>query len=355
MDPKWVGRKEELRKLCNNIAVCPVCREPVICKFGPERIHHFAHSPSANCPGDLETEEHMRGKAILYDFLQYRYKDLAEIDLECVLSGLSTLCDILIKFPNGKRWAIEFYSGHVKEAKLKEKIDYYDKEKIDVLWLITDQRFKKIENDCLKIKSAERSLIRNTGIDRFYPSDWYKIIVKQKVDYPIPKHGINRGSLYYFSVENKSVIIARGIKETGHVAIFKYGTILEGALKEIVISAMRNVWCFEQETDWRSKLKEAEETLEGIRKDKELAIEKLAKKRKQEIYPSKSALLGYSKDAQQNWPLMEIHQNDSQILSQQQVKYICIECNRELFVEDMVMYKLDTKKGSCRDCMRKKS
>jgi len=346
IDPNWIGRKEELRKLCNNIAVCPVCLEPIICKFGIERIHHFAHSRSANCPGEHETEEHMKGKAILYDFLQGRYKDLAEIELECVLPGLSTLCDIIIKFPDGKRWAVEFYSGHIKEAKLKEKIDYYNKENIEVLWLISSKSINKITSKCLKIKSAERNLIQDTGIDRFYPIDWYKKIVEQKIDYPIPKRGINRGSLYYFSVENKSIIIARGLKDTAHITIFDAGDILEGALQDIIISERRNVWCFGQETDWRSKLNQAEETLKCIKNEREIVRKKLAETKEIDY-----GLSRYSKGNHQKWPKTNGNPEESQILSQNEVIYTCTICNRQLPERDMPIRKLDTRKGSCRDCL----
>lgn len=72
-DRQWDNNKEEFRHICNENAVCPICKEPIICKFGPVMIHHFAHKHYSNCPGNHESEEHMLGKKMLYDFMQTRY------------------------------------------------------------------------------------------------------------------------------------------------------------------------------------------------------------------------------------------------------------------------------------------
>jgi len=67
-DPNWDDRKAEYRVLCNEQAVCPICQERIICRFGEIRQHYFAHRHNSDCPGDHDTEEHMTGKAILYVF-----------------------------------------------------------------------------------------------------------------------------------------------------------------------------------------------------------------------------------------------------------------------------------------------
>ena len=56
LDEDWDNRKEELRTLLNNKAVCLLCNEPIICKFGSEKIHHFAHSHNSDCPSTKDNE-----------------------------------------------------------------------------------------------------------------------------------------------------------------------------------------------------------------------------------------------------------------------------------------------------------
>jgi competence CoiA-like predicted nuclease len=81
-DERYEECKEEFRRICNANAVCPICRESIICKFGPIMIHHFAHRHNSDCPGNHETIEHMLGKKLLYDFLHDRYGDKGKVELE---------------------------------------------------------------------------------------------------------------------------------------------------------------------------------------------------------------------------------------------------------------------------------
>ncbi len=72
-DPAWDERKEEYREICNEHALCPICKAHVTCKFGQIKQHHFAHRCNSDCPGSNDTVEHMQGKAILHDFITFRY------------------------------------------------------------------------------------------------------------------------------------------------------------------------------------------------------------------------------------------------------------------------------------------
>lgn len=69
-DSNWNDNKEEYRRIFNEGAVCPFCKESIICKFGDQRIHHFTHRRQSDCPGSKDIQEHMLGKALLYDFFK---------------------------------------------------------------------------------------------------------------------------------------------------------------------------------------------------------------------------------------------------------------------------------------------
>lgn len=115
-DPDWDHRKEEYRARCNEQAVCPICQERIICKFGEINQHHFAHRHNTDCPGSHDTEEHMTGKAILYGFLMARYGHEATVDLEYYIPELKTTGDLLVQFQDGRKWAVEFYCGGKTQA-----------------------------------------------------------------------------------------------------------------------------------------------------------------------------------------------------------------------------------------------
>lgn len=109
--------KEELRKMCNERAVCLVCKEPVICKFGNIRVHHFAHKTRSNCPKSRKTEEHMRGKSILYDFAKERFGINSQIEIEYYLEELQDKIDVLVVTENKRKIAFEFFAVILTRSK----------------------------------------------------------------------------------------------------------------------------------------------------------------------------------------------------------------------------------------------
>ncbi|WP_304543289.1 competence protein CoiA [Desulforamulus aquiferis] len=361
-DLAWENRKEELREMCNNQALCPICFEPVICKFGHVKIHHFAHSNRANCPGNQETEEHMKGKALLFSFLQSRFKDKAEVEIEALLPGLSSPCDILIKYPDGRCWAVEFYCGHIKVATLREKLDYYRQKKIDDLWLVSGERYKIIPSENrLKVKSIDRNLIKDTGIDRFYANKWYQNIVENKIVFELPKNGTTKGSINYFFTSENKIVMARALKETDHVTVYLPGDLLEGKIEEVCISEKRNVWFFEQEKDWKDKYAEAERVLAELKATREkqkgqnkVFVESRIRQgskpnqhqpwlpRERYPKPHVSPIIGLSEKKVQNYPPMGAG------------KYCCTNCGGEFYERDMVTYYKLSKEGICRECMKRR-
>lgn len=180
-DPNWDGRKEEYRKLCNDQAVCPICLERIVCKFGEINQHHFAHRHNSDCPGSTkESEEHIAGKSILYEFLMARFGYEASIDLEHYIPELKMICDIMVEFHDGRKWAVEFLC-HGKEKDLNKKILFYDDHEIMTSWIISKQLYKEFNSGCaVVINQWERRLLADTGIDKFYIGAWYNKIVNSK-------------------------------------------------------------------------------------------------------------------------------------------------------------------------------
>lgn len=145
-DPAWDGRKKEYRALCNEQAVCPICLERIVCKFGEINQHHFAHRHNNECPGDKDSEEHRAGKAILYEFIKMRFDHEASIDLKHYIPELKMICDIMVEFHDGRRWAVEFYCGG-KEKDILDKITFYDQHDIMTTWIISHQQYREYSSD----------------------------------------------------------------------------------------------------------------------------------------------------------------------------------------------------------------
>jgi competence CoiA-like predicted nuclease len=213
-DSDWNDRKEEYRSICNERAVCRICQGRIVCRFGEIRIHYFAHHRNDGCPGDHDTEEHMHGKDILYNFLQLRYGHEASIDMEHYFPEIKMTCDFLIEFNDGRRWALEFECGSCKETDLKKKLQYYNDHEIETTWLLSKKLHKEFPELGVRISRREQLLIVNTGIDKLHIEDWYTQIVVNRQRRALPKDSHRRGSLIYFDVEQKEIIILRAIQVT---------------------------------------------------------------------------------------------------------------------------------------------
>lgn len=264
-DPAWDGRKEEYRAFCKG-AVCKHCQEPIICGFGEKNRHYFAHSRNNNCPGSNDTEEHMVGKEILYNFLMARYSQEANIELEYHIPILNTICDIFIEFNNGRKWAVEFYCGD-KEQNLRNKIQYYKDNKIETTWLVSQSLYKEyIPGNSVKLNVRERLLINNkTGIDKLYTcGNWHEQICVMHIRRSLPRDRDDLGSIMYLDFEQKELRILRALESTAHVTIYDYVSLLHGPLNEIRIKFKKKDgvnWYFEQEKELWGKYSEAEAVL----------------------------------------------------------------------------------------------
>jgi hypothetical protein len=373
-DPIWDGRKEELRVLCNGRAVCPVCSEPIICKFGQHRIHHYAHSRGADCPGNRETIEHLLGKDLLYKFLKEHLGDLAEVEVEYPLPELHSTCDLLIRLPDDRYRAVEFFCGQWKEKELRDRLDYYQSKAIEVVWLISINRYQVQENlqTNIKLRVQERLLLASSGLDKFYVNDWYKKIVLQGEYFPLPTDDSAGGTLNFFDVEGKKLKIIRDVNPSGCVTTYRIGAVIEGSLDEVQISLKRHVWYLKKEEVWKERWLLAKELFAEMKAKKEADDKEYARNWFGDFdNPRKLGLNGSLNDAGvgqvrkkvdervANQAAQELegivsgnNSRDSWPAVEDVAEYHCSKCDGLFFEADMVSYKLDTKEGLCRECSR---
>lgn len=356
-DPNWNDRKEEYRALCNNQAVCPICQEKIICRFGEINQHHFAHRRNNDCPGNNDTKEHMIGKAILYDFLLERYGGEGSIELEYYIPELKMTCDFIVNFHDGRKWAVEFYCGG-KVEDLKNKINFYDEQGIMVTWLLSQQLYREYDSGkALKISTSERLLISNTGIDKYYIGDWYKRIVidGQKTSLPLDRD--SWGSLIYLSIEKKELRIFRALHRSHH-NIYYYHQLLKGALDEVIIRFKRKWgvnWYFEQEKELGNKYTEAQKVLKELRvsdncRQNVNTINRI--RLEQGKYAPKSYNIRF------NSPLDNYHYRNDWDLKEPEtprIRYQCIHCQKEFNSGGMVhIFHYNEPEGICRECSKKR-
>jgi DNA-directed RNA polymerase subunit RPC12/RpoP len=379
-DHLLADKKEAYRKLWNEQALCPICQEHIKCRFGLVNQHHFAHRHTSDCPGDHDTAEHRDGKIILYEFLLSRYGHEANIDIEHYFTDIKMTCDFLIEFKDGRRWALEFDCGICKETDLKKKLQYYNDHEIKTTWLIAKKFLKEYAELGVRISRREQLLIVNTGIDKLYIEDWYTQIVVNRQRRALPKDSHSRGSLIYFDVEQKEIIILRAIRPEDHHNVFYYGSLLRGSLKDVCIKTKKNkwgvVWYFAQEKELWPKYKEAEKVLkelesEHLRHQKlraEVEAKQSADRRKEYsddfrrgTYGTGSAGNGKRFPGFEETQGRDGRQDDfgydsgwGTKAAASPLKYRCIYCGREFKSGDMVIIPhYNIPEGTCRECGRK--
>jgi hypothetical protein len=351
-DPAWQDRKEEYRSICNARAVCAICQERILCKFGDINIHHFAHQHNANCPGNQDTEEHMLGKNILYEFLVAEYGHEASIELEHYFPEVNIICDILVEFKDGRTWAVEFYCGG-KGQDINKKIDYYYDQRIRTTWLLSKNMFVPFEKSkAVKIQKKVQEFITKTGIDKYYIGDWYTQIVVNKRRVPLPRDHDSLGTIMYFDVENREMTILRALLRGSHYNEYCYGGIIKGLLDSIVIKYKEKWgfnWYFEQEKEGIDKYKKAGEVLKQLQQqEKPLKIDHSPR-----IYRNKySAYASYASDIPKT-PAKEWKEDNKVVFPE---KYRCIECGNEYSFGGMsIIPHANEPIGTCSRCVRSRS
>lgn len=351
-DNAWQDRKEEYRTICNARAVCPICQERILCKFGEINIHHFAHQHNTNCPGNHDTEEHMLGKDILYDFLVARYGDEASIELEHYFPEANIICDLFVEFSDGRTWALEFYCGD-KGQDINKKITYYSNQNIKTTWLLSKNMFGHFEEDpAVKIQRKAQALIANTGIDKYYVGDWYTHIVVNKRRVPLPRDNDSLGSIMYFDVETKELTILRALRRGAHYNEYCYGGILKGSIDNIIIkdkSKWGVNWYFSQEKEWLDRYNEAERVSQELKeKEKPIKLDHFSGT----IRKYNSSHVSYAADSYKA-PSIEREEDNRVVLPK---KYRCIECGDEYDFGGMTSIPHANEPiGTCSKCARSRS
>jgi len=357
-DPAWDHRKGEYRALCNEQAVCPICQERIICKFGEINQHHFAHRHNTDCPGSHDTEEHMTGKAILYVFLMARYGHEATVDLEYYIPELKTTCDLLVQFQDGRKWAVEFYCGGKAQA-LRDKINYYEEQNILTSWLLSQQLCKDNSSEKTVIISArDKLLIDKTGIDKYYIGEWYKRIVINRQRTDLPLDGSSEGTLMYLDVEQKELRIFRALQSEYHHNTYHYGSLLQGPLDEIVIKFSKTWgvnWYFEHEKELSGKYDEAKKVLKELPirvyiRNNDNNFNTVKSERKKYVPPNHNAEFTSPYDNfsyRSDWGVKDAETP--------KMRYRCVICQKESDSGGMAqIFHYNQPEGVCQECSRKR-
>ncbi|MBV7276054.1 hypothetical protein JMF89_01250 [Clostridiaceae bacterium UIB06] len=178
----------------NRQLVCEECGDIVILRAGNDKVPHFAHkNKNESCYwekyGKKETEEHKKGKSIIYQYLKEKYID-AEISVNYRHSNIRR-SDVFAKFKSGTQLAVEFLRIDMKITDWKEKHDFYKSNNINNIWLLSTKEYNKQDIKNVSIDFFEKFLAYKSDDDiiKFLNTKQQSIILIKKMEY--------KGRAYY--------------------------------------------------------------------------------------------------------------------------------------------------------------
>ena len=122
-----IENEEEVRKKSKEGKLsCLGCQGVVEFYSGKLIQSHFKHKAKVGCgfEPEKETDSHVKGKCILYDFLETKFPN-AFIEMEYYLKETGQIADIIVIFNKNKfneiKWAFEFQHSKLSTNKWDER------------------------------------------------------------------------------------------------------------------------------------------------------------------------------------------------------------------------------------------
>ena len=170
----------QIRKWSNKgILKCPVCENKMIYKHGEIKIAHFAHEKDSECEdiySEPESEEHLKGKRLIYEWLKTQEK-IENLKLESWIPETKQRPDLYFEI-NSKRCVIEFQCSPIATEYIQRHRLYQLAGIIDIWVLGTNKYNIKIDgenishSDRLKTIEEYNHTYLNVEIEKFILGDY---------------------------------------------------------------------------------------------------------------------------------------------------------------------------------------
>ena len=134
--------KEQLKKWANKgILLCPACGKPYEYCHGKVRIPYFRHKDKVQCEdkySEPETEEHLKGKRDLYEWIK-KQPGVTDVILEGWIPETKQRPDIMFKY-YGKQCVIEYQCFPIS-TEYYERHELYQAAGIEDVWICGAQNY----------------------------------------------------------------------------------------------------------------------------------------------------------------------------------------------------------------------
>ncbi|MGV3488188.1 MAG: competence protein CoiA [Tuberibacillus sp.] len=140
---------------------CEACGRPLTLKIGEQVSWHFAHKPNTKCVGEHEPESlaHLEGKKVLFSWL--KKQGLSPI-MEQYLPKIRQRADIFIP-QISPSVAIEYQCSSLPPERFMERNQGYDQLQIQPIWILGENRLKRVGSHTYKWMQTEHLMTFHTG------------------------------------------------------------------------------------------------------------------------------------------------------------------------------------------------
>lgn len=138
IDSLLVDEHTLYNKVKNNEVFCPECGMNLKFRSGTFRPH-FYHQKNTDCTypyGEPESETHIKGKTLLYEWLQKLYPK-SQVYLEWKIEETNQRSDVIVIHETGERWAFEFQCTPISENIWLERHYLYKKARVRDFWIMS--------------------------------------------------------------------------------------------------------------------------------------------------------------------------------------------------------------------------
>ncbi|WP_252501987.1 competence protein CoiA [Sporosarcina sp. Marseille-Q4943] len=164
LDEEWKQKRSSLKYFSQKAKlICPQCKKNVRLHWAipTRKIPHFKHQSNRDCIyGSGESDEHNKGKVILFNYFKTTYaSEIKLIDIEHFIPETNQIADIYIQLKDGQRWVVEYQRSNISTEEIRNRKDLYKTNQIKDIWVVGENLIKENGMVTRSIHSSAQELI----------------------------------------------------------------------------------------------------------------------------------------------------------------------------------------------------
>lgn len=200
--------KETFKKWAEkNILLCPICNKSYEYCHGKVVTPYFRHKDKQKCDylyNEPETEEHIRGKIALYEWIKIQ-EGVTDTILEGWIPETKQRPDIMFKY-NNKQYVIEYQCTPISSEYL-ERHGLYQAGGIEDIWILGTEKYIEKHNNCKSFRKKE--IEKHTNY--YYDSTYNIFLFSGSENFEIIDKKYKVKNIYFYNCEDNIDLLNNNI------------------------------------------------------------------------------------------------------------------------------------------------